>query len=151
MAGGRAYVPGVIDEQLLRTAHSSLCISWGTDAPFEIGRVRAEKVGFAQIPRAVLDVVCRPEDVSALVPIVRQRVFAELAERGWDNEEIEFRPTVQRGRRRKFRDANERSGSFGRDKFGVQQTFGFDMRPELARATFQGFGSFRQLPDRSAV
>jgi hypothetical protein len=138
-----------LNESLLRQAHSSLCIRWGTTAPYAIGRVSAEKVGYAQIPSVVVTITCRDEDVSALVPIVRQRVFAELAERGWANEVIGFGPSVQRGRRRKFRDENESSETHGRDKFGNEQRFRFDIADRaFAAATFQGFGSFAQLPER---
>lgn len=136
-----------MSEDLLRAASRSLAIRWGTDAPYSIGHVSAEKVGYAQIPSVVVSVICRDEDVPALVPIVRQRVFAELAERGWPDEQIEFRPNVQRGRRRKFTDENESSESHGRAKFGVEQRFRFEMRRELAQATFQGFGSFARLPN----
>ena len=36
-------------EQLLRSMHRSLAVRWGTTAPFTIGRVRCEQVGFARI------------------------------------------------------------------------------------------------------
>jgi hypothetical protein len=137
------------NEALLRQAHSSLCIRWGTTAPYAIGRVSAEKVGYAQIPSVVVSVTCRDADVSALVPIVRQRVFAELVERGWTDDVIAFSPSVQRGRRRKFRDENESSETCGRDKFGNEHRFRFDIADRaFAAATFQGFGSFARLPER---
>lgn len=138
------------DEALLRSLHTHLCIRWGTEAPFQIGSVSAQKVGFAEIPRVVVPVWCREEDVSALVPIVRQRVFAELASRGWTDEVVEFTPGVrlESRRRRKFTDENEESETFGRARYGHQHVFGFDIRDKHFRdATFQGFGSFAKLPE----
>jgi hypothetical protein len=137
------------DQELLKTLHTSLCVRFGTDVPYALGRISGEKVGFAQLPSVVLDVYCRPEDISALVPIVRQRVYGELAERGWSADDIGFQPGVQQNRRRKFRDENESSPSYGRDKFGICHRFRFDMESELARATFQGFGSFKPIPSAS--
>lgn len=137
-----------VNEALLRTAHSSLCIRWGTNAPFAIGHVSAEKIGFASDPCVVVTVDCRDEDVSSLVPVVRQRVFAELAERGWENQVIEFVPSVQRNRRRRFVDQNEESESYGRNKFGHEHRFSYRMvDPEFAKATFTR-GSYAQLPER---
>lgn len=133
---------------LLKLAHGSLCIRFGTTAPFSIGRVSAERVGYAQDPCLTLNVVVRDEDLPALVPIVRQRVYGELAERGWTADDIAFTPSTMRGRRRKFRDENESSESFGRDKFGTEYAFRFHMERELAAATFVGFGSFRSLPTK---
>lgn len=131
---------------LLKTMHSSLCITFATDAPYSIGGISGERVGYAQDPCVVLTVVCRDEDLSALVPVVRQRLYGELAERGWTPDNVAFTPSTQRNRRRKFRDGNERSASFGRDKFGMEYRFTFLMDSHLASATFAGFGSFRSIP-----
>lgn len=142
---------GDLGLELLQSIHTSLCIRFGTTAPYAIGPVSAEKIGYAQDPSVVLTVVCRPEDISALVPIVRQRVYGELAERGWSPDDIAFTPGTQRGRRRKFRDENESSDSHGRDKFGVEQRFSFGMGRELAAATFVGGGTFKSLPTREVT
>jgi hypothetical protein len=136
--------------ELLRSMHASLCIRFGTTAPYKIGKVRGEKVGYAQIPSLVLDVYCRDEDLGALVPIVRQYVYGELAERGWSADDLGFVPGTMRGRRRKFRDENESSESYGRDKFGIEYQFRFDMNRELAAATFVGFGSFKSIPEKTS-
>lgn len=138
-----------MNDDLLKSIHSSLCIRFGTSAPFLIDGIRAERVGYARIPGAIADVICREEDIPALVPIVRQRIYGELAERGWTPDDIQFQPTVQRGRRRKFVDGNESSESFGANKFGVEHRFLFEMERELAQATFPvGAGSFARLPSR---
>lgn len=140
-----------VNEELLRELHSSLCITFGTNAPFAIGRVTGERVGYASDPAVAIQVKVRDEDLSTLVPIVRQRVFAELAERGWENELIEFTPSVRRGRLLYFVDENEASRSKGKRKRGHDYTFHFWMKPELAKATFAGAGSFARIPNREAV
>ena len=143
------------DEALLKSLHSSLCITWGTTAPYALGRVRCEKIGFASIPCVKMDVECRPEDVGALVPIVRQHVYRELAERGWTPDDVEFTPTVGGSYRAwMFVDENEASESHGRRKRGARLHLTFEMKPALARATFDPrvrpgqTGSFATLPDR---
>jgi hypothetical protein len=135
--------------ELLKQIHSSLCIRFGTQAPYEIGKIRAERVGFASIPTVTFDVSCRQEDVSSLVPILRQRMYGELAERGWTPDDVEFSPTVGGSYRgRMFVDQNEESESFGRKKKGVRLEFRWEMKKDLAAATFVGFGSFKSLPDK---
>jgi hypothetical protein len=64
-----------MDEQLLKAAHASLCIRWGTTDPYAIARVSAERVGYAQDPCVVVTVTCRDEDLSSLVPVTRQHVW----------------------------------------------------------------------------
>ncbi len=140
-----------VDEQLLKAAHNSLCIRWGTTGPYAIGRVTAERIGYAQDPCVVVTVTCRDEDLSSLVPITRQRVYRELAERGWTPDDIEFRPSTQRGRRRRFVDENESSESLGRNKMGSEYRFSFRMERDLARQTFAGGGSFKNLPTRDGA
>src|SRR4051812_27172016 len=107
-------------DQLVRAAASSLAISWHTGAPFAIGKIRAERVGFASLPGVVLNVYCREADLPGVIPVVRQRVYGELAERGWRPEDISVVPMVSTGRTRKYRDENERSDSHGRNKMGVE-------------------------------
>jgi hypothetical protein len=140
-----------LNPELLRVMHTSLCITWGTDAPYNIGSIRGEKVGYAQDPCVVVSVSCYARDVPALVPIVRQRVYGELAERGWDPLKIEFSPNVLTHRKRKFRDTNEQSPSYGKNKIAEHHDFRFLMLPELAKATFHGpgmSGYMRTIPDR---
>lgn len=140
-----------VNEELLRAVSDSLCIRFGTNAPFAIGRVIGERYGFADLKTVAIRVNVRDEDVSMVVPIVRQRVFAELGERGWENEQIEFVPTVRQERRGRyvfFVDENEESPSYGERKRGNEYTFHFEMRPELAKATFAEFGSYKPIPER---
>ena len=147
------------DERLLKQLHSSLCVRWGTSAPYAIGRVRAQRIGFASIPMVVVDVWCRSRDYEALIPIVRQRVYTELAERGWTPDDLKFVPTVGGSweRERLFTDGNEESESHGKRKRGVHLEFHWEMERDLARATFDPrvrpgqAGSFATLPERSAT
>lgn len=141
-----------IPEALLRSVHTSLCIRWGTTVPYAVGRVTCEKVGFAAIPCVRCTVNVPERGLDSLVPIVRQRVFGELAERGWDDTAVAFRPTVRRGRERLFVDENESSDSLGRRKRGVEWEFHFEITDrELKRQAFPvGQGSFALIPERSA-
>lgn len=139
-------------ETLIRDISSSLCIRWGTDAPFAIGQVRAERIGYADIPCVVVTVDCRDEDVSALVPIVRQRVFGELAERGWANTVVRVAPSAQRNRRRRFVDSNESSPSFGKNKFGNEHRFSFEiLDTAFAAVTFANSRRYALLPNREVL
>lgn len=139
------------EQELLKQLSNSLCVRFGTDAAYWIGQVAAERVGYAQLPSVVVNVICRPEDVEVLVPIIRQRVYGELAERGWSGpDDVGFVPSIGQDSRRKkkFSDANESSPTFGRDKMGLVHRFRFDMRSKrLAAVAFAGFGSFAPLPD----
>lgn len=143
------------ERELLVGLHASLAVRFGTSAPFTIGAIRGVKVGFAQDPCVVCDVVCRDGDLSSLVPIVRQHVYRELSGRGWDVREdaelVAFTPSTQRGRRRRFVDANESSETFGRNRMGMSYEFRFLMSHALAAATFVGFGSFKTIPNRWEV
>ena len=142
------------DQDLLISAHTSLCIRWGTIAPYCVGGIRGERVGYAQDPHVVVSVSCHSRYIPALVPIVRQRVYGELAERGWDPLKIEFTPNVMTMRKRKFRDGNESSPTYGKNKIAESHEFRFLMLPELARATFHGpgmSGYMRSIPNREDV
>ena len=137
--------------ELAKRAHNSLSIRWGTLAPYRIEKARAERIGYADIRCLVVTVYCRDEDLSALVPVTRQHVYRELAERGWGPDDIDFHPSTQMGRRRRFVDDNESSESYGKNKFGTEYRFSFEMGPELRAATFVGGGSFKPLPTKEAT
>jgi len=68
-------------EQLLRETAASLCCDMLTDAPFQMGELQIEKVGFAEIPVALVMVACPPKAISAIAPLVRQFVYRKLD--GW--------------------------------------------------------------------
>jgi hypothetical protein len=122
-------------EQLLRDTAASLASDWLTDSPFQMGELRVEKVGFAEIPVVFVMVVCPPKAITAMVPVVRQFIFRELAAAGIENEILEFTPTVQdQGPRRRFVDCNEHSPSKGKNKVGRVYRFAFEIKPP-----FMGF------------
>ena len=106
-------------EQLLRDMAASLCCDMLTDAPFQMGELQIEKVGFAEIPVAFVIVACPPKAVSAIVPVARQFIYRELAATGVENEILAFTPTVQEQRRVRFVDCNEHSPSKGREQNGA--------------------------------
>ncbi len=116
-------------EELARNVAASLCCDWLTTAPFQMGELQIEKVGFAEIPVAFVMVVCSPKSISAVVPVVRQFVFRELAAAGIENEILEFTPGVEADRRRRFVDCNEHSPSKGKNKVGRAYRFAFEIKP----------------------
>ena len=142
------------DEAILIAAHTSLSIQWGTTSPYRIeGASRATKVGYAQIPCVTVTAWCS-HDVSAIIPIIRQHVYRELAERGWQPDTIAFQPSVMRERDRcLFLDTNRSSGSEGRRKYGSKWEVRFEITDrELKTATFPLWkGSFSRIPDRTDV
>lgn len=135
--------------QLLRDASASLCMDWCTTAPFQIGDLQVERIGFASIPMVYVMVHCHPQAMSSLVPVVRQVVFRELAAAGLENEILEFVPGVQeqgRGQRR-FVDCNERSPTKGKNKMGRQYRFSFEIkRPFLG--FFEWNGHYGRIPEK---
>jgi len=140
-------------EQLLRESAASLCSDWLTDMPFQMGELRIEKVGFAEIPIVFVMVSCPSKAVKAMVPVVRQFVFRELEAAGIENEIVEFSPTVQdQGRRQRFVDCNEHSPTKGRNKVGRQYRFAFGIKPPfMGFFHWSGFcNRIGQIPERSS-
>lgn len=88
------------EERLLRDSHASLAIRFGTSAPYLLGPLRLEKVGFAGIPVLTVPASVRERDIPALVPVCRQAAFAYFAERGVANDALTFRPSVAVGKER---------------------------------------------------
>lgn len=117
------------NEQLLRDSAASLCCDLLTDAPFQMGDLQIEKVGFAEIPVVFVTIACTPKAIPSIVPVARQFVFRELAAAGIENEIVAFTPTVQDQRRVKFVDCNEHSRSKGKNKMGSFYRFSFEIKP----------------------
>lgn len=133
-------------EELIRLMASSRGITMGTDAPYDFANLRIEKVGFADIPRVAVDVYCRPEDLSAIIPSARQVVYRWLEENEMTNEAVRLSPFVGRHRIKMFVDANPRSRTRGKRKRGLHHTVGFDIdRNFVGLFNWQGSrGSFRK-------
>jgi len=121
-------------EQILRDTSASLCCDWLTTVPFHMGELRIEKVGFAEIPVVFVTVACPPKAIRAMVPVVRQFIYRELAAAGIENEIVEFTPTVQEQRRVQFVDCNSHSPTKGKNKMGRLYRFAFQIKPP-----FMGF------------
>jgi hypothetical protein len=128
-------------EQLLRDSAASLSSDWLNNVPYQMGELRIEKVGYAEIPVAFVMVICPEKAVSAMVPVVRQFIYRELETAGIENGILEFTPTVQdQGRRLRFVDCNEHSPSKGKNKVGRVYRFAFQIkRPFLGYFQWDGF------------
>ena len=59
-------------ELILRGTAGSLCCDLLTDAPFQMGDLQIEKVGFAETPVVFVTVACSPKAISVIVPVARQ-------------------------------------------------------------------------------
>jgi hypothetical protein len=139
------------DEQLLRDTAASLCSDWLTTVPFQISDVRVEKVGFADVPLVFVMVACPPIAIAAIVPVVRQFIFRELAGAGIENEIVEFTPTVQEQKRLRFVDCNEHSPTKGKNKMGRLYRFAFEIKRPFVGYFQWGGGCNRvgTIPERS--
>lgn len=141
------------DETYLREVAISLASDLLTDAPFQMGDLQIEKVGFAGIPVVFVMVACPSSAISVLVPIVRQFVFRELEAADITNEALEFRPTVEPQRRRRFVDCNEHSLTTGKHKMGCVYRFTFAIRQQFV-GYFEWGGSCKKvgrIPERHAT
>lgn len=138
-------------EQLVRDLSASLACDWHTTLPFQMGELRIEKVGFAEIPVVFVMVTCPEKAVSAMVPVVRQFVYRELAAAGIENEVVGYIPTVQdQGKRRRFVDCNEHSPTKGKNKVGRLYRFAFEIKPPFLGFFYWGGFCNRvgQIPER---
>ena len=137
-------------EQLLRDTAASLCCDMLCDAPFQMGELQIEKVGFAEIPVAVVTIACPPKAIAAIVPVARQFIFRELEVAGIENEILAFTPTVEEQRRVRFVDCNEHSPTKGKNKMGRYYRFTFEIkRPFLGYFQWSGPGNrLGKIPHR---
>ena len=79
-------------EQLVRDMAASLGSDWLTETPFQMGELRIEKVGFAEVPLVFVMVACPANAITAMVPVVRQFVFRELEAARIENRIVEITP-----------------------------------------------------------
>lgn len=137
-------------EKLLRDMSVSLSSDWLTDAPFQIGELRIEKIGFAEIPVVFVMVACPSKAIAGMVLVVRQFVFRELEAAGIENEILEITPKVQEQKRLRFVDCNEHSPTKGKDKIGRLYRFSFEIkRPFVGYFEWGGFcNRVGQIPER---
>jgi len=129
------------EEPEARALHSSLGVTFGTNASYHIGHIKLERSGFANIPRLLMTVQCKAQDVPALIPICRQAAFAYLSERGVSDEHLAFKPSVAQGsKRQSFTDQH------GKRKMGEAHKVSFDLSETLASAVewdWAGHGSLK--------
>jgi hypothetical protein len=138
-------------ERLVRDLAASLASDWLTATPFQMGELRIEKVGFAEIPLVFVMVACPANAITAMVPVVRQFVFRELEAARIENDIVELTPTVETTRRVKFVDCNEHSPTKGKNKMGRLHRFAFKIKPPYV-GYFQWNGFCKrvgQIPEKS--
>jgi hypothetical protein len=132
------------NEQFLRDAAASLALDWLTIVPYQMSQLQVEKIGFADVPLVFVTVACPPNAISAMVPVVRQFIFRELAGAGIENEIVEFTPTVQEQKRLRFVDCNEHSPTKGKNKMGRLYRFAFEIKRPFV-GYFQWGGSCNRV------
>ena len=115
------------NERPLRDIAGSDAIEFGTTAPCRPSHFRITKIGFADIPVVELEVACRPRDLSALTPVVRQLVFQKLQAHDVSPDVLKFTPTVAVGRTCLFVDVNPRSPTAGKKKRGAACAWHFEI------------------------
>lgn len=122
-------------ERMMRRLAVTDTVRFGTSAPFHLGAFFVKRIGFANIPVVGMVVACRPQDASAVVPIVRSFVYTELEGAGISNEAVEFVPTrgqtERGGRQTLFVDTNESSPTKGKNKRGQLYEFRFEIKKEF--------------------
>ncbi len=138
-------------EQILRGTAVSLSCDLLTDAPFQMGDLQIEKIGFAETPVVFVTVACSPKAISVIVPVARQFIFRELEAAGIENEIVEFTPRVQEQRRGRFVDCNEHSPTKGKNKVGRFYRFAFEIKPPFMGFFYWGGFCKRvgQIPERT--
>lgn len=118
--------------EVIRDMAKSFFVNLGTNAPFAMGSVSFNKIGFAAIKVAQIWVYCRPDTLRAITPVVRQFVFRELESMGLSSEILETVPSVMTGKTTMFVDINESSPTKGKRKRGAAHRFSFEIKPEYA-------------------
>jgi len=138
-------------ETLARGMHSSLCIRFGTGAPYAIGKIGFQRIGYANTPMLVVPVDVPERAIDELVPIARQAAFAYLAERGVPDGALGFSCTVAMKRKRRFVDANESSENCGKNKMGRLCEYHFECTPMLTSAVSWGASGLSSYGTLKAV
>lgn len=98
---------------------------WGTSAPYAVGRVGPDRVGYADIPTLSVDLFGRAADVGVLTPIARQLAMLAAEVNGLTLNMAP--PGLKRGREKMMDDQNPSSSSFGKRKRLMELVFRFDI------------------------
>jgi hypothetical protein len=113
--------------EIIREISASTAIRFGTTEPYAMGRsVKMRSIGFADLRMAELTVTAPAGSLSALTPMMRQRLYSTLEANGIPNEAVAFTPSVATGRTVMFVDGNPASKSHGKNKRGVAYTYHFE-------------------------
>ena len=104
--------------------YTSRGIRFGTSAPYKIGYVGPDRIGFADIPMVVVEMYGK--ESGSLVPIARQLAMAVAAKNGLQMDMGP--PGLKIGRERLFTDENPSSPSFGKRKRLQEYTYQFEVK-----------------------
>jgi len=140
-------------DHLTRESAKSLACDWRTTAPFAMGRVQVERVGFGDIPIVYVQVHCKTADYPSIVPIARQAVYRELEEAGIPSEILCITAGVQQMgiRRKRFTDTNEASPTKGKNKMGYTWRISFEIKDKQMLEYFEWPSYNRgRIPEKSS-
>lgn len=98
---------------------------FGTSAPYAVGRVGPDTIGFTDTPTMSVDMFGRPSDASALTPIARQLAMLAAEVNGLTLNMAP--PGFKRGREKMIEDRNPSSESMGKRKRLMEMVFNFDI------------------------
>ncbi len=121
----------------LRDCSASSAITFGTDAPFQLGAVGFTEIGFADIPAVGFVGHCKRADVPAVLAVARQHILRAVDAAGLPSAAVAL--CVHWGtetRERVFTDANPSSASHGKRKRGAVVRFHLELR-EAHRREFR--------------
>ena len=97
----------------LSDIYGSTGIRFGTSAPFAVRAVTPDRIGFADDPAIVVDMLVKEGHIDAVVPIARQLAMINAKVNGIH---IDLRPSVKIRRLRTAMDRNPSSRSVGKNK-----------------------------------
>ena len=83
-----------MDDTLLKAAHDSLAIRWGTSTPYALGVPILLRQGFADVKSVTIPIDVPAGATAGIIPICRQRAYSYLGEHGLGPDAVQFRPMV---------------------------------------------------------
>lgn len=125
-------------DNLIRDTASSLCIRFGTSAPYAFGRTDLLSKGFGGgVQFVAVAVDCPERDISSIIPIARQVAASYLGEHGFGLDAVMICPMVMSrtwyyGGRREGLFTNENESAecgIGKRKRGARLWIAFELEP----------------------
>ena len=111
----------------LSDIYGSTGIRFGTNAPYAVRAVTPDRIGFADDPAIVVDMLVKREDIDSVVPIARQLAMINAQINGIH---IDLRPSVKIRRLRTAMDRNPSSRSVGKNKRMAEVEYIFRVQKE---------------------